>query len=189
MIPKIIHQVHFGGKPSKKLGDWMNTVRDLHPDWDYLLWDEHNLPLLKLNLQELQDSFPKWAGVSNAVRLKAILDFGGVYLDTDCECLKPLNPLLEQRAFAALQDERRLCNAVFGAEAGHFWIAWQWTHVHEWTGHAADWGVELMSLSPRKNLTVLPAHAFYPFLWDAPQSKRSAHADSYLVHHWEKSWL
>lgn len=195
MIPKHIHQVHIGQPPSGKVQRWMDTVRAVHPDWQYTLWTENNIPSLGIDLRHLIHVFPKAAGVSNAVRIKAVMDHGGIYLDTDVECLKPMDSFLEHEAFAAFQDyvpdditKQFFCNAVFGSVAGHPWLQWQWEHTSDWHKIAAHWGVDLMSQAPRDGVTAIPTHLVYPFLWTTPKEQRVVHPESICVHHWLGSW-
>ena len=41
-IPKIIHQIWLGDLPAPTT--WMQTVKNHHPDYDYRLWTDDNLP-------------------------------------------------------------------------------------------------------------------------------------------------
>jgi mannosyltransferase OCH1-like enzyme len=57
--------------------------------------------------------------------MDALAKFGGVYLDTDVDLIRSLEPMLENRAFLGFQrgDDypHELVNgAVFGAEPGHW---------------------------------------------------------------------
>lgn len=63
----------------------------------------------------------KWAFVSDYVRLSAVYEHGGVYLDTDVELIRNLDELLENKAFMGI--EKQNCQIAtglgFGAEKGH----------------------------------------------------------------------
>ena len=62
----------------------------------------------------------KWAFVSDFARLKVIYDHGGIYLDTDVELLKPLDPLLENGGFMGFDEKGIVATGLgFGAEAGN----------------------------------------------------------------------
>lgn len=189
MIPKIIHQVHFGGKPSEEITGFMRSVWVHHTDWKIMIWTEDDLGSLHLDIRDLMDKCGNFASVSNIVRLMAVAMHGGIYLDTDCEVLKPMDELLECEAFAAFQDAGRICNAVFAAERNHRWILWQLDNVKRLLSHDAAEGVYLMSEAPRDGVTIVPTSYFYPFDYHTPLDLRMAKPDSFLLHHWLGSWI
>lgn len=45
----------------------------------------------------------KYAFVSDYVRLKALYEYGGIYLDTDIKILKSFNPLLKMKDSSGLK--------------------------------------------------------------------------------------
>ena len=48
----------------------------------------------------------RWAFVTDYVRLVALLKMGGVYMDTDVEVVKPLDPYLKHEAFAGFESDK-----------------------------------------------------------------------------------
>jgi hypothetical protein len=184
MIPSILHQVWLGDSPLPPFAlRWREEIHRLHPSWNYRLWTEdviHDLPGA-----ELLDRCKSQSARSNIVRLAVVLVHGGIYLDCDCEVIRPLDGLLCLEAFVAPEKrDRRLCNAVFGATRNHPWIRWQLDNLPAFVDRRGPWGPHLMGAAPRKGLTVLPPYLFYPFLWDAPPERRQPASESYLVHHW-----
>lgn len=187
-IPRHLHQAWFGAKPTAEIIGYMAGVKAAHPGWTFFIWDETTIKYLGLDFEHLLFECKSMAGVSNIVRLHAVNQFGGIWLDADCEILKPLDPLLEYDAFAAPQDGDRLCNAVFGAHQQHPFIEWQVEREDRLkTQDAAD-GVYLMSEAPLDGVIILPTEYFYPFTHETPITDRKAHPDSFLIHHWQGSW-
>jgi len=93
-IPKVFHRIWLGGQPMpdefRRYGDsWLK----LNPAWEMRTWSEENLPDV-INLFEFQ-SFSKPAGKADVLRYELLWRFGGVYLDTDFEPLKPLGSLFD----------------------------------------------------------------------------------------------
>jgi mannosyltransferase OCH1-like enzyme/predicted O-methyltransferase YrrM len=186
-IPRILHQVWLGGAPLDSVArDWQRKLRELHPAWEYRLWTDETIR--QLPIAELLPLCRSPSSASNVVRLAAIAIFGGVYLDCDCEPLRPLNDLLDCGAFAAPEEQDSLCNAVFGAAAGHSWIQWQIINLPHYVSRDPPWGPKLMSAAPRDGLTIMPTTYFYPFLWRTPQAMRRAAPETYVIHHWNLSW-
>lgn len=120
-IPKIIHQVWLG-KQNERPEDWMQTFRDIYPDWEYKLWTEDNLPTL-VN-QAIYESEERNHTKANLIRYEMVCKFGGVHFDADMTALKPIpDEFLEQEFFSAYESERYvpglIPSAVFGAVPNH----------------------------------------------------------------------
>jgi len=94
-IPKIIHYCWFG-KQSKP-----NYVEDniagwklIMPDYEVMEWNESNFNI-NINQYVTQAYKAKlFAFVSDYARLYAMYHYGGIYLDTDVEVLRPFDDLL-----------------------------------------------------------------------------------------------
>src|SRR4051812_34010104 len=99
--------------------EWSRTWGDLHPEWEIRLWTEETLPR-GCRRQEVYERLRHPAERSDILRIEVLERFGGVYVDTDFECLRPLDPLLGGVDFF-LGDLKpgRTNNAIIGAMAGH----------------------------------------------------------------------
>mgnify|MGYP003113405588 CR=1 FL=1 len=94
-IPKIIHQIWLGGQIiPKQIVNCMKSCREKHPGWQYILWTEENLPSI-VHFRQEWDLDQNYARKSDLLRLQVLYDYGGVYLDTDMECIKPIDGLME----------------------------------------------------------------------------------------------
>ena len=101
-IPKIIHYCWFGGKPKPELAQkCIKSWKKFCPDYEIMEWNESNFDVTTAPLYVQQAyCLKRWAFVSDYVRLKALVEMGGVYMDTDVEVIKPLDPYLHHEAFA-----------------------------------------------------------------------------------------
>lgn len=98
MIPKIIHYVWLGGKEiPENLRTYMDSWRQMMPTWEVRGWTEANIPAEVLNVPYVQQALSarKFAFASDYIRLWALEQFGGVYLDTDVEVLRSFDDLPE----------------------------------------------------------------------------------------------
>lgn len=79
---------------------WSATWRELHPDWEYELWDDaQNRAFIAEHYPwflRFYDAYPAEIYRADAVRYFYLFHFGGVYVDLDFECKKPITPLLER---------------------------------------------------------------------------------------------
>ena len=103
-IPKTIHQMWVG--PRKRPARWMDTWPAKHPDWQYVLWDNESIKQLTFKNQHLIDAMPEWNGKCDIMRYEILHQFGGVFMDADCECLEPLDDfLLDNDSFSCFENE------------------------------------------------------------------------------------
>lgn len=103
-IPKIIHYCWFGSNPLPELTmrcikSWENHC----PDYEIIRWDESNYDIS--HDQYTRDAYKLggWAYISNYARMKILHEHGGIYLDTDVELLRNLDPLLTFQGFIGYQ--------------------------------------------------------------------------------------
>jgi hypothetical protein len=123
LIPRRFHWIWFGPEPlSDEHALWREGWLRHHPGWEGKLWTEKNLPEL-VN----KDQFHKarsFAQKADIARYEIIHREGGIYVDTDMECLTNLESVLAGlSAFAAWDEPREIGTAIFGATAGHPWLA------------------------------------------------------------------
>ena len=121
MIPRIIHYCWFGGNPLPPLAQKCIASWKKHcPDYEIIRWDESNFDIsaCPLYVRQAYES-RKWPFVTDYVRLKVVHDYGGIYMDTDVELLKPMDELLQHGAFFGFEDGKFIATGLgFGAEKG-----------------------------------------------------------------------
>jgi len=86
MIPDIIHYCWFGNPPKNYMAEKCVRSFDLlKREIEIKEWNEQNTNLSSPKFVAQAFKKKAWAFVSDYVRLKALYDYGGVYLDTDIE--------------------------------------------------------------------------------------------------------
>lgn len=96
MIPRIIHYCWFGkGQKPDLVKQCMASWHRFMPDWTYIEWNEDNFDIASapLYVRQAYDA-RKYAFVSDYVRLWALEQYGGVYMDVDFMVYKSFEPLL-----------------------------------------------------------------------------------------------
>jgi mannosyltransferase OCH1-like enzyme len=198
-IPRILHRV-VPAITDDQVEQWWAEIGRMHPDWELMT---HRDPLVPA---EWPETAHKWADCANGaqladlVRLEALLRWGGIYLDSDVEPFRPLDPLLPLSAFAAWEDERSVPNAVMGAVPSHpairecLDLALSRIPGPVWP---AGPGVLTEILPRRDDVLLLPPGSFYPVHYRDPDrdskmddpALRKRNPWSFVLHRYAGSWL
>lgn len=119
MIPKKIHYCWFGkGKiPNKEL-KCINSWRRLLPDFEIIRWDETNFDVNSVVFTKEAYQAKKYAFVADYVRIHALKNEGGIYLDTDVEVIRPFNDLLQCNFLSGFEIDGVIQTGVIGSAAG-----------------------------------------------------------------------
>jgi hypothetical protein len=125
MIPKKIQYCWFGRGEMPELAQ--RCIASWHkymPDWEYQLWNEENFDVNSIPYTKEAYAAGKFAFVSDYVRLWASENEGGVYLDTDVEVFRSLDPLLSYKAFAGFEGSKHkpVGTCVMASEPHGEWI-------------------------------------------------------------------
>lgn len=122
--PPIIHQIWLGGLVPEKYAAWIATWQKHHPNWTIIMWMDHDLPFLHLVNKDLLEKAKNYGEKSDILRIELLNTFGGLYIDTDCECLQPFDPFNRSNSFYISSVGVGVCgigvnNAVIGAAQAH----------------------------------------------------------------------
>lgn len=119
MIPKVIHYCWFGKKPlDDKSKKCIKSWKKYCPDFEIKEWNESNYDITKNKYMYQAYKSNKWGFVPDYARLDIIYNYGGIYLDTDVEIIRPLNELLLQKGFCGIENGTQYIalGLGFGAE-------------------------------------------------------------------------
>ncbi len=127
MIPKIIHYCWFGkGQMPELVEQCIASWHKFMPSWEFKAWTEENFDISAAP-RYVQEAYAakKYAFVSDYVRLWALEQYGGLYMDVDFEVYRPFDDLMEKYdAFAGYEGSKRnpVMMGVIAAKAHHPWI-------------------------------------------------------------------
>jgi mannosyltransferase OCH1-like enzyme len=101
------------------VGSW----KDKNPNWEHRFWTESNLQFPLIN-QRQYDAIPRWNGKVDVIRYELLYRHGGLYMDCDSVCLRPLGDDISDAEFLGVyMNERvrpgRLCNGILGCAPEH----------------------------------------------------------------------
>ena len=84
MIPKIIHYCWFGKNyKDDRILNCINSWKIHCPDYEIIEWNEDNFNVNNFEYTKYAYENKCWSKVSNFVRIYALCNYGGIYLDTD----------------------------------------------------------------------------------------------------------
>jgi mannosyltransferase OCH1-like enzyme len=135
--------------------------------------------------------------MAGLLRLELLYSLGGIWVDSDVEPYRSLEPLLGVRGFAAWEDERVVPDAVLGAEAGHpaieecLSLALAAVAAGKGAWESGP-GVTTAVLPGRDDWLLLPPGAFYPYHYTERcrrgEDHRASQPWAFTAHHWAASW-
>jgi len=154
------------------------------PDWKYKLWNEDNFDVNSVPYTKEAYEAGKYAFVSDFVRLKALFEEGGLYLDVDFMVYKSFDDLMENDAFAGFEGSKHspVMMGVCASKARGKWVSRMYdaySGKHFMVDGVADLTPNVTFLSPvmrdlglKQNglqqhfldLTVYPVEYFCPLL-------------------------
>jgi FkbM family methyltransferase len=155
-----------------------------------------------LRNQRYFDAATTYAQKSDIARYEIVERFGGVYIDTDFECLQPIDALLVDLSFfAGLQAGSTVNNGLFGASPHHPFLAAAVERlpasfigrsglgIPEQTGpefftRAIGWAAARASGESVGNYRIFPPAFFFPYLHSEPWLATCSFPTAYAVHHW-----
>ncbi len=117
-IPKIIHYCWFGGKPlpeglQKCVDSWSKLE-----GYKIMRWDESNCSFDENEFVRSTYAEKKYGFIGDYYRLKAVYEYGGIYLDTDVMVNRSFDPLLGYNVFLNFIFESSIGTAIIGARKG-----------------------------------------------------------------------
>lgn len=209
-IPKIIHQIWLGSPLPQKYKAFAQTWMKYHPDWQYILWTDQMVKKIRLINQQLFDQTKNLGEKSDILRYEILEQMGGLYVDTDFECLKPFDVFHYQLDFYSgleFGPRFRLLNGLIGTCAHHPIIkecvralsqhtrkTKKPTDIIACTGPTFFTNCYRNAIEQSPLSVVFPVGYFYP--WPYKQRKNTAvfeiqswlQPESYAIHHWHMSW-
>ena len=106
-IPKILHFVWVGNQALRP-DDCIDTWRRLNPRYEVMIWDNDAFGRTPWhNIAHIHDMIPRELnGVADMMRYEILYHHGGIALDADSICVRPLEDwLLEPSEFACWENE------------------------------------------------------------------------------------
>lgn len=208
-IPKIIHYCWFGKneKPDivkKCIDSWKRNLKE----YKIIEWNEENFNIEENLFVKQAYEAKKFAFVSDYVRVNALYNYGGIYLDTDVEVIKEFSDdMLSQESFWGFEEKNYIATSTIGSKKGNILIKKFLDQYNDMTfidnegnfdlstnvclisNMMKELGFELNGEFQKIHsiATIYPQEYFSPYDYINCYLKSSK--NTYTVHHFYKSWL
>jgi len=204
-IPKILHRV-VPEFTTPQVERWWELWCEMHPDWEHRTWRDPINPE-GWETGQLWSRAVAGAQIAGYLRLEILWKYGGVYVDSDLEPVRPIDPLCNtNRAFAVREDDHCVPDFVLGAPPEHPAIrdcldrVLSMPHEVMFDPVKGPWdsgpGVTNAIIAQREDLDciVYPPVTFCPVHYkQKDQIAAREHIwrndpKTYAIHHWHASW-
>jgi len=206
-IPKKIHQIWLGSELPEKYKRLTDTWRQFHPEWEYRLWTDKDVDSITLEKRNIFNACNNNGMKSDILRYEILRQQGGIYIDTDFECLKPFDDLIYLDFFTGIAYDSNviLYNGLIATVPHHPVIEMCASSLNtSYRGNDAMGIIEatgpyyftrcfLSSVTKDTDgVVAFPMGFFYPLpnniTWDV-DIKDYLCTYSYAIHHWGVSWM
>ena len=209
-IPKKIHQIWLGDKKlPKKCLSWMKSWQKFNPEWEYKLWDEECIKHLDIKDFNIYSKKINPGYRSDILRYIILNKYGGLYVDTDFECLKSIpSNILKYKFIAGTMFGNKPClgNSILFSSPNYILLKKILNQI-KLTKYEDDINSIIKNSGPEivtkeyfslkdligKESLILPSNYFYPypnFMLNKQNDKYKEIEDiSIGIHHWEMSWM
>lgn len=208
MIPKIIHYCWFGKEEKttlvkKCIESWKKYCSDyLIIEWNEENFDINSIPVVKKAIEDR-----KFAFATDVIRMWVLYNYGGIYLDTDVELVKPYDDLLDCSGFIGFETESYVNSGqCIASEKGNNIIKENLDFYKKYNPTQEDGtnkyiGCPVINTQVLQNhglvlngsyqiidgFVVYPTDYFNPY--DDPTGKLNKTHNTYSIHWYSKSWL
>ena len=130
-VPRVVHQIWAQGCDTlpPRLARWRRRCARLSPGWSFCVWSRAELKAFVAThypaFSHTFESYRPDIKRIDAARYLLLYHFGGLHMDADLACLRPLDDFALSAGAVTLSREGNgdLANAFIGASAAHPFLA------------------------------------------------------------------
>lgn len=206
-IPKKIHYCWFGKGELPSLAlKCIESWKKYLPDYEIIEWNETNFDINMNKYVKEAYEHKKYAFVTDYVRLYALYNEGGIYMDTDVEVLKPLDSFLNHLAFSGFENNNSIPTGIMASCKKSKWIELLLKDYEDLSFIKDDGEMDLttnvirITNTTKKNYPLilddtyqdLKDVVFYPHEYFCPKDWQTGNIyvtdSTYTIHHFNGSW-
>jgi mannosyltransferase OCH1-like enzyme len=189
---------------------YVSGWKQLLPNYKFILWNEDNFDINDTLFTKQVAGAKKYGFIVDYIRAWAVYNFGGIYLDTDVELIKPIDNLLNNNiCFAGFEDLKYINpGSIFAGEKRSV-IAKEIIDFYSKHRFIKEDGSYDLTPSPRILTNILLKYGLkqngtyhmlrdgvftaYPVEYFCPLDYKTGILtvtnDTYSIHHYAGSWL
>ena len=208
IVPKIIHQIWIGSRVPKKYDKWRQSWLKYNPEFEYNLWDEKKiLDIGLINEKKFLES--KNVGIkSDIARYELLYRFGGIYVDTDFEAIKPIDKKLLCKPFVGGQLHNHSTEIASGIlickpklsllkilidSLPNYKDNMNPMEILNYSGTKYMSKIVFKNKDILKEIVICPSQYFFPWPNTMIKSKKNRYSlmtkKTLAIHHWEMAWI
>ncbi len=208
LIPKKIHHIWLGEKPLPPyFKKFKKSWQENNPDYEFFFWDDEKCKNLDLNNRKLFDSIENKGAKSDVLRYEILYKYGGIYIDTDFECISPIPREFLKQSFVACVafDYMPVVNNAFLMSEPKSKLLNQFIQNCSFNKNKSLENI-LKSSGPfmitkqifrnlkeeNRKILILPSNYCHPipsFLKELKVSNNLMTKDTFSIHHWGTTWM
>lgn len=199
----LMHQVWVGPRPiPQEYQRYRQSWIEQHPAAEHKLWRDDDIDgLLSSGERAMLEAMDNHATRCDYLRFKILYLYGGIYMDMDFECVKPLDRYVT--AHPAWMAYESACNdyvnnAIIGLPKFHPLAAEFlekaparfWSDPRGYPPHLVGPHFVMREILPHHpEVFRFPYYYFYPFYYNEPPLlPEQVGPQTYAIHHWSFSW-
>ncbi len=206
MIPRKIHYCWFGGNPLPELAQkCIASWRKFCPDYEIIEWNESNFDINCCDYVKEAYAAKKWAFVSDVVRLYVLVNYGGIYMDTDVEVIRPLDDILQYEAVSGFESQTQIQTGLMACREGQA-LFYELLHEYDNAHFIKEDGLYDLTtnvtritdiclkygLKQDNSFQIINGFALFPNEYFCPKDFDTGiltlTANSHTIHHFDTSW-
>ncbi|MDB6082064.1 MAG: symbB [Chlamydiia bacterium] len=213
LIPKLIHVVWLGKPLPRSCKSMIRSWQKFHPEWTIKIWTDYEVENFKLTNKSAFNKATNYGEKSDIWRYEILYRFGGLYVDTDFECISAFDHLHQSCEFytgIGYGKAPELYNGLIGSIPGHPILKLCIENIKNGLGDhntqriIKETGPQyftqcFIALADKfqGQVVPLPVTYLYPFPNTARDSladhkeikKRWLKQESLAIHYWSRSWV
>ena len=180
---------------------WINTWKEKHPDWEFIIFTDKMLKARTWHNQHLINEYyerQKWAGVQDLIRYELLYSEGGFIPPADAECFHNTEELFISPAdhcYAVYENEEinpGYISPIYACNPKNEFVKMLIDELHKlkpadlktpFRSTGNEWLATMVKKMPNK-ITIFPSHYFIPVHFSSESKPYSGNDKIYANQNW-----
>lgn len=199
MIPRIIHYCWLSNDPyPEDFVKYQNTWKQHLSDYEFVLWNFDRFDINSSLWVKQAFEAKKYAFAADYIRLYALYNYGGIYMDMDIEVIKPFDDELLNRELLVgyeTEDQKEIEGGFIGCSKGNPFVkkCLDFYKDKEFVLANGDYDMKPLPSVITPIFRTLDYPKPFPYNYFTTKSWKSGNIcitpNTYTVHHFADSWI